>query len=65
MKRKCSHLAEVQLDAAAADSLSLTNSHATAVFTVRQPSGAYVSVPAGFDADELMTLLVVVQESLK
>jgi hypothetical protein len=31
---------------------------------VRLPSGACVTVPAGFDADELMALLVVLQESL-
>ena len=64
MKRKCSRLTEVQLDAATHDSFSLTGSTGAAVFTVRLPNGAGVTVPAGFDADELFTLLVVIQESL-
>ncbi len=64
MKRKCSRLAEVQLDATIAYSLLLTGSTASAVFTVRLPNGAGVTVPAGFDADELLTLLVVIQEAL-
>lgn len=64
MKRKCSRLTEVQLDAAAADSISLTGSPGAAVFTVRLPNGAGIIVPAGFDADELLTLLVVIQEAL-
>jgi hypothetical protein len=31
---------------------------------VRLPCGAGVAVPAGFDADELLALLIVVQEAL-
>ena len=34
------------------------------IFTVRLPQGAAIRVPSGFDADELFTLLVVVQEAL-
>jgi hypothetical protein len=33
-------------------------------FTVRLPEGAAVLVPAGFDPEELLSLLVVVREAL-
>ena len=64
MKRKCSHRTEVQLDD------SLNNSCPSlmtpgAAFTLRLAEGATVAVPAGFDADELFTLLLTVREALR
>ena len=35
------------------------------VFVVDLPEGARVSVPAGFDADEVFNLLLVVREALR
>jgi hypothetical protein len=34
-----------------------------AAFTVQLPTGITVAVPAGFDADELFSLLTVVREA--
>ena len=67
MKRKCSRLAEVQLD----DSLKVPSPSLIApgspgaVFMLHLPEGAKVAVPAGFDADELFTLLIVAREALR
>jgi hypothetical protein len=62
MKRKYSRLAEVQLDRplpGASPGLMVPG----AAFTVQLPTGATIAVPAGFDADELFTLLTVVREA--
>lgn len=67
MKRKTSRLAEVQV----AGSLSLLPSPSLplpgpgAVFVVQLPQGATVTVPAGFDAEEVLLLLTVVREALR
>ncbi len=44
---------------------SLPVSGSGAVFVVQLPQGASVSVPAGFDADEVFNLLLVVREALR
>jgi hypothetical protein len=67
MKRKSSRLAEVQVDGSTRllPSPSLPVSGSGAVFVVQLPQGASVSVPAGFDADEVFNLLLVVREALR
>lgn len=65
MKRKCRRLSEVQIESSASSlPPAMDEGGAGKVFTVRLPQGAAIRVPAGFDADELFTLLVVVQEAL-
>jgi hypothetical protein len=62
MKRKYTRLAEVQLDRpfpGSSPGLIVPG----AAFTVQLPTGATIGVPAGFDADELFTLLTVVREA--
>lgn len=64
MKRKRS-LTEVQLAPALNDpppSPAIATVHPG--FTVRLPEGAAVSIPVGFDPEELLSLLVVVREAL-
>lgn len=64
MKRKRS-LTEVQLAPALSGPLpSSPNAPAQPAFTVRLLEGAAVSIPAGFDPEELLSLLVVVREAL-
>lgn len=67
MKRKCSRLAEVQLDHALNNACpsSMALGAPGAAFTLHLPEDATVAVPAGFDADELFTLLIVVREALR
>lgn len=67
MKRKFSRLAEVQVDGSTRllPSPSLPVSGSGAVFVVQLPQGASVSVPAGFDAEEVLLLLTVVREALR
>ena len=67
MKRKSSHLAEVQVDGSTRllPAPSLPVSVSGAVFVVQLPQGATVAVPAGFDAEELLLLLTVVREALR
>ncbi len=67
MKQKSSGLAEVQVDAATSRALVPRGfgAHLSAVFVVDLPEGARVSVPAGFDADEVFNLLLVVREALR
>jgi len=63
MKRKSPRLTEVQLERplpGSAPGLRVPG----AAFTVQLPAGITVAVPAGFDADELFTLLTVVREAL-
>ena len=64
MKRKCSRLAEVQIQSAS-ESISplLACNGSQKTFLVRLPQGASVVAPAGFDPDELFALLVVLQEA--
>lgn len=65
MKRQCRRLSEVQIDSSSQSLLSPADEGGDGkVFTVRLPQGATVRVPSGFDADELLALLVVVQEAL-
>jgi hypothetical protein len=63
VKRKCRRLSEVQINSHC-PLPSVDEGGDGKVFTVRLPQGAAVRVPSGFDADELFTLLVVVQEAL-
>ena len=64
MKRKRS-LTEVQLTPALNDSpASSPDAPAQSAFPVRLPEGAVVSIPAGFDPEELLSLLVVLREAL-
>jgi hypothetical protein len=68
MKRKCSGLAEVHLQHPGngpSSCLLLPGSGASAAFAVHLPEGATVTIPAGFDADELFTLLFTVREVLR
>ena len=67
MKQKSSGLAEVQVDAATSRALVPRGfgAHLSAVFVVDLPEGARVSVPAGFDAEEVLLLLTVVREALR
>jgi hypothetical protein len=67
MKQKSSGLAEVQVDAATSRALAPRGfgTNLSAVFVVDLPEGARVSVPAGFDADEVFNLLLVVREALR
>ena len=65
MKRKHRRLSEVQIESSASSLSPLADEAGGGkVFTVRLPQGATIRVPVGFDADELFTLLVVVQEAL-
>ena len=65
MKRKCRRLSEVQIDSTSHSLLPLANEgRDDRVFIVRLPQGATIRVPSGFDADELFTLLVIVEEAL-
>jgi hypothetical protein len=65
MKRKSSRLAEVQFDPALdRPPQSFAVAASVPAFTVRLPEGATVAVPAGFDADEVFTLLLAVREAL-
>jgi hypothetical protein len=58
-------LSEVQIDSSShCRSPSVDEGGAGKGFTVRLPQGTAIRVPSGFDADELFTLLVVVQEAL-
>jgi hypothetical protein len=62
MKRKYSRLAEVQLDRPLPGSTPALLGPGPA-FTVQLPAGASIAVPAGFDPDELFSLLTVVREA--
>lgn len=65
MKRKHRSLSEVQVDPFACPRLPLFNGGGEGkVFTVRLPQGVTIHVPGGFDADELFSLLVVIEEAL-
>ena len=64
MKRKCSRLAEVQLAHAQHPSAPARPSPGDG-FAVQLPEGATVTVPAGFEADEVFALLTVVREALR
>jgi len=65
VKRKCSRLAEVQIQSPSESISPLPACNGLQkTFLVRLPKGAVVVVPAGFDPDELFTLLVVLQEAL-
>ena len=57
--RTSSGLAEVQVDAATSRALAPRGfgTNLSAVFVVDLPEGARVSVPAGFDADEVFRFL--------
>ena len=67
MKRKTSHLAEVQLDepGTVAGHLEAGAARTAPPFVVRLPEGATVAVPAGFAAEEVLLLLTVVREALR
>lgn len=68
MKRKSAGLTEVQLKQPRTGSsphLMPPGSGGGGAFAVHLPEGATVSVPAGFDADEVFALLVVVREALR
>jgi hypothetical protein len=62
MKRKYTRLAEVQLDRPLPGSSSALLGPGAA-FTVQLPTGATIAVPAGFDADELFSLLTALREA--
>jgi len=65
VKCKRSRLAEVQIQSASyAPASGRAGGAAAHAFTVGLPQGASVLVPTGFDPDELMSLLIVVQEAL-
>jgi len=64
MKRKCSRLAEVQLDHARRPSAPARPSPGDA-FAVQLPEGATVAVPVGFEANEVFVLLTVVREAMR
>jgi hypothetical protein len=68
MKRKSSRLAEVQLDRAFAppahSSIPIAAGSAPA-FAVHLPEGTTVTLPPGFDPDEVFALLTVVREALR
>jgi hypothetical protein len=58
-------LSEVQINSSSHSLLpSVDEGGDCRVFTMRLPQGATIRVPSGFDADELFTLLVVVQGAL-
>ena len=66
MKRKRRRFSEVEITSSST-SLSISPSlrgRGDDRFSVRLPCGAGVAGPAGFDADELLALLFVVQEAL-
>ena len=68
MKRKSSGLTEVQLKQprnGPSPCLIPPGSRASAAFAVHLPEGATVTIPAGFEADELFTLLLTVREALR
>jgi len=64
MKQKYCELAEVQVEVPR-HHLTPDWPGADKMFTVRLPEGATVAVPAGFDADEVFMLLMVVREALQ
>jgi hypothetical protein len=64
MKRKHSDFTEVQLDVPR-HQLTPDLVAAERMFTVRLPEGATITVPGGFDADEVFILLTVVREALR
>jgi hypothetical protein len=64
MKQKHCELAEVQVDVPR-HHLTSDGIGADKLFTVCLPEGATVSVPAGFDADEVFMLLTVVREAMR
>lgn len=68
MKRKSCRLTEVQLKHPRKKPTPPWISRGEGVgaaFTVHLPEGAMVAVPAGFDADEVFALLIVVREALQ
>jgi hypothetical protein len=68
MKRKSCGLTEVQLKHprnSLPPLLIAPGSGDGAAFAVHLPEGATVAVPAGFDADEVFSLLIVVREALR
>lgn len=68
MKRKSSGLTEVQLKHprnCSSPFLIPAGAGDGAAFAVHLPEGATVAVPAGFDADEVFSLLIVVREALR
>ncbi len=68
MKRKSAGLTEVQLKPprkGASPHLVPPGSGGGAAFAVYLPDGAPVSVSAGFEADEVFALLVVVRAALR
>lgn len=62
MKRKYARLAEVQLDPRFSGSTPALPGAGAAV-TVQLPAGVIIAVPAGFDPDELFSLLTVLREA--
>lgn len=68
IKRKSAGLTEVQLKQprkGPSPYLMPPGSGGGAAFAVHLAEGATVSFPAGFDADEVFALLVVVREALR
>jgi hypothetical protein len=64
VKGKRPRLAEVQIQSPSDSVAPLAGAGIQKAFTIHLPQGASVLVPAGFDPDELMALLVVLQEAL-
>lgn len=64
VKRKYSRLSEVQIQSSPDSNFSPSPVAAQNAFTVRLPQGASVVVPAAFDPDKLLELLIVIQEAL-
>ena len=64
MKRKFSRLSEVQIQSSPDSNFSPSAVAIHSGFTVRLPQGASVVVPAAFDPDKLLELLIVIQEAL-
>ena len=66
MKQETVRLAEVEVEyEAKVGSATHRPTDASPIFVVQLPEGAKVSVPAGFDADEVFVLLLAVREALR
>lgn len=65
MKRNCSGLAEVQLKHPRNGPLPFCIPLGSGGSAAYLPEGATVTVPIGFDAEEVFVLLTVVREALR